>query len=382
MRTYEYLSPDVVLPARPEPAGFTHAERIRQAFGVHTYRYSIFLPLPLREARRTTASPLRAAARLARVRSRGDELQSGYIRLSLRHGNRVSMRLQCWTKPDCLWLICSHLRAGLQRKATMASNSVAHYYADEFYGDQIDGSYRSAGRYVETLSRVHKPRAVVDVGCGRGAWLKAFKESGSTRLVGYDGPWNSQDKMIDTSIGFVGIDLNAPPTFAEERFEMALSLEVAEHLEPESASRFVRFMVELSDVVMFGAAYSKQGGTNHINEQPHSYWANLFAEQGYLTYDLFRPILWGDSRIEFWYRQNTFLYVKKNTPLNDVLAEYGCFPLRNLLFMNCVHPDLYEAARRQDERWSHTKFLVRQLVSRAIPKSIKPLVKRGFGVSA
>jgi hypothetical protein len=49
-------------------------------------------------------------------------------------------------------------------------------------------------------------------------------------------------------------------------------------------------------------SYTKQGGINHINEQPHTYWAQLFAEHGFVPFDLFRPVFWGNENVCFWYR--------------------------------------------------------------------------------
>jgi len=92
-----------------------------------------------------------------------------------------------------------------------------------------------------------------------------------------------------------------------------MSLEVAEHLEPATAPQFVNSLATASDVVLFSAAYTQQGGTNHINEQPHSYWAGLFAGHAFAPFDLFRPVFWGNDEICFWYRQNVFLYVKRES---------------------------------------------------------------------
>jgi hypothetical protein len=89
------------------------------------------------------------------------------------------------------------------------------------------------------------------------------------------------------------------------------------------------------------APYLNQGRTNHINEQPHTYWG--FASFIYLPFDLFRPIVWGDSEIELWYQQNAFLYVRKNTPVFTRLMAAGKSPIQNIAFMNCVHPRLFEA---------------------------------------
>ena len=73
----------------------------------------------------------------------------------------------------------------------------------------MDGSYRSASEYVKYLSQLYQPESVIDLGCGRGTWLKAFKDIGVERLVGLDGKWNSQGRMVEQSIKFVQL-MNGP----------------------------------------------------------------------------------------------------------------------------------------------------------------------------
>jgi SAM-dependent methyltransferase len=258
----------------------------------------------------------------------------------------------------------------------MSQKALADHYADDFYDWQRDGSFKSAGRYAELLAAVYQPRSVVDVGCGRGTWLKAFRQAGTERVVGFDGPWNSQDKMVDESIRFFGIDLNRPTNLTGERFDMAMSLEVAEHLEPTSAVAFVAFMTDLSDVVLFGAAFSGQGGINHINEQPHSYWAEKFVARGYVPFDLFRPVVWGEPGIEVWYKQNTYLYVRNGSPLHQSLIAKGHSPITNLQFMNGVHPDLFASKLIP----MTSGEMVKELAARAIPKKVRPAIKRALGM--
>ena len=224
-------------------------------------------------------------------------------------------------------------------------------YDDVFYQKQIDGSYKSARIYAYLLARVFKPVSVVDVGCGRGAWLKAFKEVGAQRLVGFDGAWNAQENMIEPAIVFTACDLNRPigapgGEGPGERFDLAMSLEVAEHLAPASAPAFVESLANLADVALFGAAVPGQGGTNHVNEQPATYWAKLFAARGYAPFDYFRPLVWGDRRVDFWYQQNTFLYARRDSAAHADLASKGLVPLDNPAFMDCVHPILYAARRK------------------------------------
>jgi hypothetical protein len=133
-----------------------------------------------------------------------------------------------------------------------------------------------------------------------------------------------------------------------------MSLEVAEHLKPEASERFVRSLTNHADAVMFGAAFFSQQGTDHINTQLHSYWADIFIASGYRLFDFFRPTLWSDRRVSPWYRQNTFLYVKPSHALHDLLLASGHRPEADSRFVNAIHPWLYFEALSEIERLHRT----------------------------
>jgi SAM-dependent methyltransferase len=213
-------------------------------------------------------------------------------------------------------------------------------YDDRFYQAQVAESLASARIYLGYLWPYLPARSVLDVGCGRGAWLKACRELGSTELHGLDGSWNESSKLIDGAIRFRSIDLNRPFSL-KDRVDLAMTLEVAEHLEPASSGVFVECLSAASDAVLFGAAYSGQGGTHHINEQPHTFWASLFARLDYAPFDLFRPVFWANEDVCYWYRQNTFLYLKRDSASYRKLVAQGFAELRQIAFMDCIHPALY-----------------------------------------
>jgi SAM-dependent methyltransferase len=220
-------------------------------------------------------------------------------------------------------------------------SKLAEHYGDGFYERQATTSLQSARIYLAHLWRIFQPGSVLDVGCGRGTWLKACHELGSETLYGFDGEWNRQALMIDSAVRFRSIDLNQPFALSE-KVDLAMTLEVAEHLNEASAPEFIRCLTSTADAVLFSAAYTKQGGTNHINEQPHTFWAKLFAEHDFAVFDVFRPVFWGNDTVSFWYRQNTFLYARRGSKPYDQLCGQGFVELKDISFMNCIHPELYK----------------------------------------
>ena len=130
-------------------------------------------------------------------------------------------------------------------------------------------------------------------------------------------------------------------TEIDEKFDLALSLEVAEHLQPSSSKLFIKSITSSSDLIMFGAAFLAQPGTNHINTRLHSFWAHIFSEYSFKVYDIFRPEFCGNNKIMPWYQQNTFLYVRAGSKYEEDLYAKNFYPIENINFLDLIHPWLY-----------------------------------------
>jgi SAM-dependent methyltransferase len=230
-------------------------------------------------------------------------------------------------------------------------------YDKGFYDSQVPGSLKSAKAYLSYLFSHWLPSSVVDLGCGRGTWLAACKELGVKHLVGLDGDWIRQEAMVDPAIQFMSANLSETLAVAEP-YDLALSLEVAEHLPAESAERFIGNLTQLSEAILFSAAFVGQPGTNHINTRPHSYWAKRFIDRGYKAFDVFRQKFWDNDEVEPWYRQNAFIYVKPHHSLFRALTADGYRACENLAFLDCIHPWLYftllDELRKQVQRFAPT----------------------------
>ena len=114
-----------------------------------------------------------------------------------------------------------------------ASLASASLYHSEFFDRQRDGSRRSAVIAVPLLIDLFEPRSVLDVGCGTGVWLSVFQEHGVEDILGIDGPWIEQRQREIPDVFFRECDLTQPVAL-ERTFDLALCLEVAEHLQLDS----------------------------------------------------------------------------------------------------------------------------------------------------
>lgn len=191
-------------------------------------------------------------------------------------------------------------------------------YDAAFYAKLRDGVRRSAAAVLPSVFERIKPQTVVDFGCGSGGWLAEAQGLGAD-VFGLDGPWVPQDALEIAPERFQVADLTRP-LHLERRFDLALCLEVAEHLPAEAAETLVQTLTAHAPAVLFSAAIPGQGGTDHVNEAWPDYWHGHFARAGFACEDVLRHALWTDARIEPWYRQNLLLFLRRDLTDADVEA--------------------------------------------------------------
>lgn len=226
---------------------------------------------------------------------------------------------------------------------------MAHIYSDTFF-DYIDqGARRSAQHVAGLLAPLLKPTSVVDLGSGRGVWLDEWRRAGAQEILGVDGEYVDRNQLAVPREAFMAADLTKPVPL-RHRFDLAQSLEVGEHLPQAAAETLVESLTRASDRVLFSAAVTGQGGEFHVNEQPLSFWQDLFAAQGYTAYDCVRPHLSDNREIEPWYRYNTVLYVN----------EAGAKGLPHAITQHRV-PEGVAVKNGGDTLWKLRRFVVAHL---------------------
>lgn len=216
-------------------------------------------------------------------------------------------------------------------------------YDRKFYRSHKDLSYRSAREVVPRVLGMMPVTSVCDIGCGVGTWLRAFREHGVADVVGIDGAYVTGDLLQIPAADFRPMDLRRRISL-QRSFDLAMSLEVAEHLPENRAESFVADLTRLAPVVLFSAAIPGQGGVDHINEQWQTYWVALFAQCGYTVCDALRPQIWKNRRIAYWYRQNMMFFCNRSALEKIPALAAAPHALRHSL----VHPgqmDLGDALR-------------------------------------
>jgi SAM-dependent methyltransferase len=264
------------------------------------------------------------------------------------------------TEPDFPSNVSSEANSDFYQKASTYTSSTP--YTPRFYERVRSGCKRSAEIVVPILLDLVNPDAVIDVGCGDGTWLSVFRELGVTCTLGLDGEYVDRRLLQISQDQFSAADLSLPFRVGRT-FDLAISLEVAEHLPPASADGFVLSLTKLAPVVLFSSAIPLQGGAQHLNEQWPDYWASLFRGYGYLPLDCIRPKIWNNENVDWWYIQNSFIYASQDfIESHDVLRR--AYEQTNHRQIRLVHPRKYiEVARADFSVWKAWNILARSLKS-------------------
>jgi len=195
----------------------------------------------------------------------------------------------------------------------------ASYSPEYFQEDIFLTDYQSVAL---AIFEIYQPKTLVDFGCGPGYLSREFAKLG-VKVTAVDG--FSNPDFANLSVEFYRLDLNDPIAINEllinRKFDLALSLEVAEHLQPEASPNLISWLTKLAPVVVFSAAVPSQGGLGHINLRQRDYWHSLFTRHEFLAADRIRERLRAIPSVASWYRYNILDYVHCNHPQSPKVDE-------------------------------------------------------------
>ena len=121
-------------------------------------------------------------------------------------------------------------------------------------------------------------------------------------------------------------------------FDLAVCLEVVEHLDADAGDRVLADLCRCAPSVLFSAAVPGQGGIGHVNEQWPGYWVERFARHGFQCSGALRWTFWENDAVERWYRQN-LLFATREPARYSVLFHTPLATPRAV-----VHPETYAVA--------------------------------------
>ena len=155
-------------------------------------------------------------------------------------------------------------------------------YDKQFFKNLL--KYRPAYHFLADLIAAHiKPTSVIDFGCGCGFILEKLMMHGITDVYGIEGSKEVEPFIPDMLRSNIII---ADILLADlSKYDLAITIEVAEHLKTHDSAKFVNNICNASNnLIWWSAAAPGQAGTGHVNCQSLCWWVDVFEEVG-----LFEP---------------------------------------------------------------------------------------------
>jgi SAM-dependent methyltransferase len=156
-------------------------------------------------------------------------------------------------------------------------------YSNSYY-KQIEEYEADSVKHISAWIDSHiSPKAAVDVGSGPGHLSKVLMAKGID-VLGIDISNAAKQFAAMKGIKFQHFDLTKIDPLPGGPWDLIVCCEVAEHLEERFADTFIQNLTSFGDLVYITAAEPNNGGAwglNHVNEQPNSYWIDLFHKRGF-----------------------------------------------------------------------------------------------------
>ncbi len=207
-----------------------------------------------------------------------------------------------------------HSRAAAGLRRALSRRGLAHdwFYSEEYFARTVERpAVESAGPIAESIVADLAPQSVVDVGCGTGALLETLRARGCD-IFGYEYSKVALEYCRKRNLPVAKFDIEKDALVDPRTYDVAVSMEVAEHLPESAADRYLDLLVRLAPVVVFTAAPPGQGGNDHVNEQPRAYWVAKFAQRGFRIDDdasrRWRERWQAGGRVRDWYYRNLMVF--------------------------------------------------------------------------
>ena len=185
-------------------------------------------------------------------------------------------------------------------------------YSPKYYQTLVEPYARkSVPQMAKSIVETFHPQSVIDIGCGSGALLVGLRKLGVRRLLGLDAAEAGLDIARARGLDTRKFDIVTDKLLYSACYDIAISMETAEHLPKKAADRYVELLCSLAPVVIFTAAHPGQGGIGHLNEQPPEYWTELFKVHGFQpsheTAAAWQPV-WRSAGVADFYTNNLMIF--------------------------------------------------------------------------
>lgn len=162
----------------------------------------------------------------------------------------------------------------------MTSSAIEH-----LGGYIVGGDYRTFAPEVwHELVRLYNPTSFVDVGCGTGATVWWWQDNAPSCIShGIEGHPDAVEMARKKAPVIIEHDFCiGPPTdsLLLPAYDIGWSAEFVEHVDEKHVPNFMDVFFRCSHAFITHALPG-QGGHHHVNEQPASYWIDVFSRYGF-----------------------------------------------------------------------------------------------------
>jgi SAM-dependent methyltransferase len=206
---------------------------------------------------------------------------------------------------------------GVEGTPAHDGSSAAPEYGAEYYGDYARVGYDHSeqwlsffGRIADRLVEDLQPKTALDVGCAIGLLVEALRDRG-VAAEGIDVSAFALGKAREDIKPFLRVGSIMDPL--PRQYDLITCIEVAEHLDPDSAERAIANMCEHTDEVVLSSTPFNYRDPTHVNVHPPEYWTERFARHGFI-----RDVDYDGSFIAPWAAR----YQRSTAPLSRVVADY------------------------------------------------------------
>jgi hypothetical protein len=147
------------------------------------------------------------------------------------------------------------------------------------------------------LVKTFQITSLIDVGCGQGHALRAFKSLGVEKVIGIEGLVYNAEKC---GVPVIVHDLTKGPCLFNG-YDFVWCSDVAEHIEEQYVGNLLATLANGKIIAMAqGDQDMVNTGWHHVNNKPESYWIEKMASVGLVTNEDLTQQARAQSKLGIW----------------------------------------------------------------------------------
>jgi predicted TPR repeat methyltransferase len=152
-------------------------------------------------------------------------------------------------------------------------------YDEQYFGERMGWKDEVYSVIAQSIIKHFDPKSLIDIGCGNGVLLESLRAYNVT-TKGIEGSINGVQICTTKGLNVAQYDLRKKIVHTDT-FDVAVSIEVAEHIEEEYVDIFIDNVCSFSDTIILTASPVDDGGVYHHNVKDKTYWKEKFLERNY-----------------------------------------------------------------------------------------------------